>query len=130
MRCFACPAFLPCAPARTGKQACKEARQAAGREAVRQARDEGGEEEGVFASHAKKETRGSALAAEANYNFAWRRGSARGCVTELRARRRHEEKKETDGATDGIISIWESCQPQLRSKGCVQKGGERAEQTP
>ena len=32
-------------------------------------------------------------------------------------RRRREEKKETDG----IISIRESCQPQLRPDGCVQQ---------
>lgn len=71
-----------------------------------QAWDEEERREYLPATQRKRETRGRlcpamAAAAAANYNFAWRRGSARGCATELRARRgetrRREEKKEADG---------------------------------
>ena len=105
MRCFACPAFLPSlrsgSLARARRQACKEVRQAAGRPGMRR-RGRGS----ICQPRKERDSRPlcpAMAAAAANYNFAWRRGSARGCVTELRATRgetrRREEKKEADGRT-------------------------------
>ena len=103
MRCFACPAFLASLRSGSLARASRHARRhvrRAGRPGMRRGRGS------ICQPRKERDSRPlcpAMAAAAANYNFAWRRGSARGCVTELRATRgetrRREEKKEADGRT-------------------------------